>query len=168
MGRGAPPRKVEISRIGRRLRNIDQQLEALDLAISEFSPNRLEDPTWVDAFTSGDPRDINRIMQVMGGYEHVVQNLVEVAKSAGRVTGRADRRRPPANEAIALMDSVGALPKRARERLDDHYVFRGRLSHTSPDVGPEEVADYAERALTEIPAMVGAIRRWLESEGVSF
>lgn len=161
-------RKDEISRIGRRLRNADQFLEALELAISEFGDDRLSGDEWEDAFSSGDPDGINRTGAVMNDYEHIVQDVVEAGKGALRVTDHVDRRRPRADEVIDQLAELGALSKRAAERLHDHCTFRGRVSHSSPDVSADELADYAERALQEVPGMLKGLRDWLASEGVTF
>lgn len=160
--------REQIARIGKRLRNIDAQLLALDIAIDDFGDERLSDLGWERAFASGNPDDINRVSPVMSGYEHVVQNVVELGKAASRVTGRVQERRPRAEDAIAALHDAGAISKRGRERLDDLYLFRGRISHDSPDITADEVAAYAERALSEVPRMVAGIRRWLADEGISF
>lgn len=152
----------------RRVRNIAGGLQALDLAMYEFGEDRLADPEWQRAFESGDPDDINKIIPVMSGYEHVIQNVIELAKAAGRVTGDLPGRRPRAEIAIEMLQTVSAVSKTDRARLDDLYVFRGRVSHESPDIGADEMARYAERALSEIPPMITGIRRWLAAEGLSF
>ncbi len=162
-------KRAELARMGKRLRNLDAQLTALDLAISEFSDDRLDDPEWERAFTSGDPDDINRIVNpITGGYEHVVQNVVELAKAASRVTGKLQGRRPRAEDAIALLGQVSAISGPDKERLDELYVFRGRISHDSPDITADDMALYAERALAELPPMIKGIRQWLRNEGINF
>ena len=161
-------RRDEISRIGKRLRNIAQFLDALELAIAAFGPDRLAGAEFADAFGSGDPDDINRVVPVMSDYEHTIQDVVEAGRGALRITGRIEGRRPRAEDVIDRLAEVGAITKKAGARLHEHYVFRGRLSHNSPDVSADELALYTERALAEVPAMATGIRRWAEGEGVSF
>jgi uncharacterized protein YutE (UPF0331/DUF86 family) len=155
--------------MGRRLRNLDSQLTALAVAIEDFSADRLAAPEWEQAFVSGNPDDINGIVNpVMGGYEHIVQNVIELAKAAGRTTAQLAGRRPRAEDIIEMLRRVGAISAPDKVRLDDLYLFRGRLSHDSPDITAEEMAAYAERILAEIPPMVSGIRKWLATEGISF
>lgn len=162
-------KRTEIAGMGRRLRNLDAQLMALDLAISEISDERLDAPGWERAFTSGDPDDINRVVTpITGGYEHTVQNFVELAKAAGRVTGKLQGRRPRSEDAIAFLEKAGAISPKDKVRLDELYDFRGRISHDSPDVTADDMALHAERALVELPAMVKGIRQWLAGQGITF
>lgn len=161
--------RAEIARMGKRLRNVDTQLTALDLAISEVSDDRLDGPEWERAFVSGDPHDINGVVNpIVGGYEHVVQNMIELAKAASRVTGKLEGRRPRAEDAIAFLGQAGAISPRDKERLDQLYVFRGRVSHESPDITADDVALHAERALVELPPMIKSIRRWLADQDIEF
>lgn len=160
-------KRAEIARIGDRLRNLDAQLLALEIAINNFGPRGLQEPEWQKAYASGDPDDLLRVNAIMGTFEHIVQNVVAIAKAGGRITGRLDQRRPRSQEAIEMLEGVGALSGAGRERLNDLFLFRGRVSHGSPDVRADEMARYAERALTEVPPMITGMRAWLEREGIN-
>ena len=169
-GGSAPPiNRPQMARIGKRLRNLSVQFDALDLAINDLGEDRVAGPEWERAYTSGDPDDVWRTVQpITGGYEHIVQNIIELAKAAGRATGHLQGKRPRAEDAIKFLEDVGALSPAQRDLLDEHYVFRGRLSHDSPDITADDMALHAERALVELPPMVKPIRDWLAEQGITF
>jgi len=159
--------RSETARIGDRLRNLDAQLLALEVAIENFGRDGLQGPAWLKAYSSGDPDDLLRVNAIMGTFEHIVQNVVAIAKAGGRITGQLEQRRPRSQESIEMLERVGALSSAGRERLNDLFLFRSRVSHGSPDVKADEMARYAERVIAEVPPKITGVRAWLEHEGIN-
>ena len=149
-----------------RLRNMAAQREALRRSVEGFGPKGLAGPGWEATFTSSDPDDVNRTMQIVGCYEHLVGNLAELIKSGARMTELAGGRRPRAEDCFTALQQDGALTDKQKATLDQLYTFCGRLGHASPNVAADEIDLHVKIALRQVPALTKAIVVWLTSHEI--
>jgi hypothetical protein len=157
--------KVELLRLAHRLRNMRAQRRALELAIARFGDD-FDPNAWEATFTSGNPDDVNRALQVTGGYEHLVNNLVELLKAGARSSGIVSGRRPRAEDCLDAIGEDGGLSKDQVDLLGRLYLVRGRLGHASLDVTAGEVREHVLLLLGSLPALIRNTVAWLKGHGM--
>ena len=72
---------------------------------------------WEEAFTSNDPQTINHVVEVTGGYEGLVNHMVEMLRSGAALAGlRIAQRRQglPVPDLIAAARMTAASPTARR------------------------------------------------------
>jgi hypothetical protein len=159
------PDRLEVLRIARRLRNASNQYRALQVASAAFGEG-FGKVAWQESFESEEADEINRVMQVVGDFEHLVNNLIETLKAGARIANLIEGRRPPAAAVIEAVHDDDGLSAHQVELLSRLYIVRSRLQHASPDGAPGEVREYVLLLLNSFPNLMRSIVSWLATHGV--
>lgn len=167
---GVAPQAVraEKARLARRFKSLRKHQRALELAIEDNFPNDFTQASWQQAFESDEPRNANRTMVVTGDFSALLNNYVEILRSAAgnRLLGLLPHRRPRAEDVFAAIEADHGLTPQQRDLLDDLYPLEGRLERMSPDVSAREVFDGIEQLRANLPDLVKAARDWLASHEI--
>lgn len=108
---------------------------------------------------------MNRTLKVVGGYEHLVNNLVELLRAGARLAGLVQGRRPRAEDCLDAIHANGGLTGPQVELLGRLYLVRGRLGHASPDVTAEEVRAHVLLLVEHLPRLTRSSVDWLKRHG---
>lgn len=159
--------QVEIARMGTRIRNMRSQRPALEKAMAEYDED-FDPDAWTAVFTSGNPDDVNRAIQVTGGFGNLVNNLVELLRAGTLTSGLLPGTRPRIETVLENVRDDKGLRVKQVELLEEMYTLRGRLQHASPDVTAEEVHEYVLLLMEHFPAMLDNTLKWLARRGIEF
>jgi hypothetical protein len=91
IGAAADERTAELDRIDAKLERLTAQRTALRRALEQFGAD-FAVKEWARAFDSPDPRDINRVFTVTGGYLALVNNTAEAIRAGAKLAGVTSRR----------------------------------------------------------------------------
>ncbi|MGH2845540.1 MAG: hypothetical protein ACRDL0_05890 [Thermoleophilaceae bacterium] len=156
------------SSIRRRLIRISAQRRALQLAVTRYADDegRFDLGRWTEAFESAEPETINHVVEVTGGYQMVVNHLVEALRTGAGLAGLEVGRPPSGPGLIAAVRDDGGLTRAQAEALTELYRNRNRLQHASPDIQADEVHEQVELLLRTLPRLVGSFVAWLSRHDV--
>jgi uncharacterized protein YutE (UPF0331/DUF86 family) len=95
--------------------------------------------------------------------ERMIGRMIDVNYHVLTESGEA----PPRDyfESFVALSRIGALPADFAARLAPCAGLRNRIVHAYDDLDPGRVYDALGTALVDVPAYLGAIRRFLESSG---
>jgi len=166
-----PSRDPEVARIRQRLARMAPQSKALQVACARYDDGaaKFDLELWEAAFTSADPRTINHVLEVTGGYVGLVNHLVEMVRSGAALAGLAlaqGRARPSAPDLIAAVRDDGCFTDNQADVLIRLNGTRNRLQHASPGVPADEVHERVRLLLQTLPRLLGSYLRWMEDRGV--
>lgn len=160
-------REVERDRMETKLERLPAQRRALRTALEAFGED-FDKRAWTHAFESDDPRDINRVLAVTGGYTALVKNTIEAIKIgavlAGLVPTRGMNGAPAVIDAIREDDGVSAEQSEAFISL---YRTRNAIQHASPDMQADEMHRQVKLLLRHLPGFVTSFVAWLERRDVT-
>jgi hypothetical protein len=150
-----------VARIRQRLTRMAPQRRALQLALAPYSDEegRFDLARWTRAFESPEPETINEVVEVTGGYQILVNHLVEATRTGAMLAGVAGRQSGP--ELIAAIRDDGGLSPNQAEILIELYRTRNRLQHASPDIQADEVHDQVSVLLRSLPGFVRSFAAWM-------
>ncbi|MBS1869773.1 MAG: hypothetical protein JSS99_08920 [Actinobacteria bacterium] len=162
----AAARAAEIDRIATKLKRLPVQRRALNAAIRAFG-DEFDGAEWTAAFESEETVDINRVLQVTGGYLILVNNTIEAVKIGAGLADLtpADGRRG----ASGLIDAVrrdGGFSREQAETFISLYATRNLLQHASTDVQARDVHRQVKLLLRSLPGFVASFTSWLARHGV--
>jgi uncharacterized protein YutE (UPF0331/DUF86 family) len=161
-----PKRIVEIDRMLRKLRRLPAQRRALRAALRSFGEDfdRVE---WSKAFASEEVVDINRVLQVTGGYLILVNNTIEAVKIGATLADLAltDGRRG-ASGTIDAIRRDGCISPEQAETFISLYATRNLLQHASTDVQASDVHRQVKLLLGSLPGFVRSFTSWLARRGI--
>lgn len=166
-----PPQDPGVARIRQRLARMSPQTKALRLALARYRDDtgNLDLGLWEDAFTSNDPQTINQVMKVTGGYEGLVNHLMEMLHAGAALVGLPvvqQGQRPSAPDLIEAASKDGCFTDNQATVLNKLNRTRNRLQHNSPGVPADEVHERVELLLRTLPRLLGSYVTWMESHGV--
>jgi len=167
----ATRRAADESRIRQRLIRMTAQRRALQLALARFADEegRFELVLWTEAFESSEPATINHVVEVTGGYQMLVNHLVEALRTGAKLTGLEVGRRGKAASGPELITAVrddGGFTSNQAEVLTELYRARNRLQHASPDIEADEVHQQVTLLLKTLPRLVRSFVTWMALHGV--
>jgi uncharacterized protein YutE (UPF0331/DUF86 family) len=159
-------RAAEIDRMATKLKRLPAQRRALNAALREFGED-FDRRQWTAAFESSEVIDINRVLQVTGGYLILVNNTVEAVKIGATLVNLvpADGRRG-ASGPIDAVRRDGGISSEQAETFTSLYVTRNVLQHASTDIQAGEVHRHVKLLLRSLPGFVRSFVSWLERRGV--
>ena len=168
---GRPPDDADVARIRQRLSRMSPQTKALRLALARYADDHgtFDLSLWEEAFTSDDPRAINHVLEVTGGYEGLVNHLMEMLHTGAALVGTpaAQRgRRTPAPDLIAAVTADGCFRANQADALMRLNRTRNRLQHNSPGVAADEVHQRLELLLKVMPRLLSSYVAWMQRRGV--
>lgn len=124
---------------------------------------------WSGAFTSDRPQTINEVLEVTGGYEGLVNHLMEMLQAGASLVGLAvtrQRHKPSGPELIAAATNEGCFTENQAKALNNLNRTRNRLRHSSPGVLADEVHERTELLLKAMPRLLSSYVRWMEARGI--
>lgn len=143
------------------LERLPPQTEALKRARAAFA----DAADWEQAFTSSDPDEVNRVVQVKGNYENIVNHLMKIIKSSHALVGLGEPKERSARSYIRSVRDAGGLTDGQADAVIRLQSLRSRLQHASPDVEPDEVWEEVEALQRLLPRARRKLLVWLESNG---
>lgn len=168
-GGGLAP-NPEVARIRQRLARMAPQSKALQLALARYRDDagNFDLGRWEEAFTSNDPQTINQVVEVTGGFEGLVNHLVEMLRSGATLAGLtlAQGRQSPTPDVISAAKEDGCFTDNQADVLNRLNRSRNRLQHNSPGVPADEVHERVELLLKTMPRLLGSYIRWMKGHGV--
>lgn len=167
---GGPPHDADVARIRQRLSRMAPQTMALRLALARYANDHgtFDLSRWEEAFTSDDPREINHVLEVTGGFEGLVNHVMEMLHTgATLVLPAAQRgRRTPAPDLIAAVTADGCFSANQADALTRLNRTRNRLQHNSPGVPADEVHHRVELLLKVMPRLLSSYVAWIQRHDV--
>lgn len=165
-GSGRSP-SADVARIRQRLARMAPQNKALRLALSRYRDDAgsFDAELWSGAFTSDRPQTINEVLEVTGGYEGLVNHLMEMLQAGASLVGLAvtrQRHKPSGPELIAAATNEGCFTENQAKALNN----LNRLQHSSPGVPADEVHERIELLLKAMPRLLSSYVRWMEGRGI--
>lgn len=167
MERRPDRRQALLDSIELRVERLPAQEEALRQALEPYG-ERFSVARWSADFESGDPDAINRVHPVTGGFESIVNNLVEAAGAACKLVGIP----PVTGKRSGLQGSVEALRREGcftatqASFLEQAYTTTSLLRHISPTVDGETLRHEIRQLLAHHRDIVRAFVTWLEKRGI--
>jgi uncharacterized protein YutE (UPF0331/DUF86 family) len=163
---GFAARAAEIDRMAAKLKRLPAQRRALNAAIRAFGDD-FDRIAWRAAFMSEEVLDINRVLQVTGGYLILVNNTVEAVKIGAALAGLtpAEGRRG-ASGMIEAVRKDGGVSREQAETFISLYATRNLLQHASTDVEASELHGQVRLLLRSLPGFVRSYVSWLARHGV--
>jgi uncharacterized protein YutE (UPF0331/DUF86 family) len=154
------------SRIRRRLARTPAQRQALQIAVARYADEdgQFELGRWTEAFESSHPETINHVVEVTGGYQMLVNHLVEMLRAGAKLVGLAPA--PSGPELIAAVYEDGGLSPNQAEVLIRLYRTRNRLQHASPDIQADEVHEQVTVLLRTLPRLMSSFATWMSRHDV--
>ncbi|MEJ7797860.1 MAG: hypothetical protein WKF42_05110 [Solirubrobacteraceae bacterium] len=167
---GGTPEDADVARIRRRLARMSPQTKALRLALARYRDDggEFDLGRWEAAFTATDPQVINEVLGVTGGYEGLVNHLMEMLHAGASLAGLpvARQRRPQAPMLIAAARTDGCFSEHQADVLTKLNRTRNRLQHNSPGVPADEVHQRLELLLKTLPGLLRSYVTWIEGHGL--
>jgi len=167
-----PPReKIAVSeedreRIERHLERMPLERDALLLAMRQFGTD-FDLVSWQRAYEAFSAEDHNRVMQVTGNLRALVDNAVELARSAATLTGlRPTGRRPSTNADIEALRADGALTGEQTYKLVQLKELCDRLRHEYAYVDADDVHAAVRTLLELLPGFTASYVKWLAEYGL--
>lgn len=162
----AAARTAEIDRMAAKLKRLPAQRRALNAAIRAFGDD-FDHVEWGRAFASEEVLDINRVLQVTGGYLILVNNTIEAVKIGAALArlAPADGRRG-ASGTIDAIRRDGGVSREQAETFISLYATRNLLQHASTDVEADDVHRQVKLLLRSLPGFVRSFVSWLARRGV--
>lgn len=159
-------RAAEIDRMATKLKRLPAQRRALNAALREFGED-FDRSRWTAAFESSEVADINRVLQVTGGYLLIVNNTIEAVKiGAALASLTPDDGRRGASGLIDAVRRDGGISTEQAETFTSLYVTRNVLQHASTDIQAGEVHRQVKLLLRSLPGFVRSFTDWLARRGV--
>jgi hypothetical protein len=168
---GASRRARDESRIRQRLTRMSAQRKALQLAVARYADEEgnFDLNRWTEAFESSKPETINQVVEVIGGYQMLVNHLVEMLRTGTKLAGLEVARReyaPSGPELIAAVREDGSFTQNQAEVLTELYRTRNRLQHASPDIQADEVHEQVALLLRTVPRLLTSFVTWMSRHDV--
>lgn len=159
------------ARIRARFKRLGPQRRALIVALRPFSDDqgRFDRRMWTEAFTSGEPETIYRVVGATGTFERLVNHLNGMLVAGARLAQLPVTRGPHAPSAPSVIDAVkddGGLTANQAEVLIRLNRTRDRLQHASLDVDAEELHADIELLLKTLHRLVASYVAWLERHDI--
>lgn len=159
------------SRIRQRLTRMSAQRRALQLAVARYADEegRFELARWTEAFESSEPKIINQVVEVTGGYQMLVSHLAEMLRTGAKLAGLEVVRGEYAPSGPALIAAVredGCLTQKQADALTELYRTRNRLQHASPDIQADEVYEQVTLLLRAVPRLLTSFVTWMSRHDV--
>jgi hypothetical protein len=146
------------------------QQAALKLTIERFEDDsgRFDRGLWRNAFESNEPEAIAHVWEVTGGYQALVNHLIEMLQVGARLAGLPVSKggRPVVPDLVGAIRDDGGFSRNRADVLIELYRLRNGLQHQSPDILADDVHDEIETLLKTLPGLLKAFVAWLESRGV--
>lgn len=123
---------------------------------------------WNADFDSNDADAINRVHAVAGGFESIVNNLVEASSAAAKLIGIP----PVTGQRSAMQNSLEALRQQGcfnagqATFLNQAYTMTSLLRHASPRVDGDDLREQVQLLLRHNIDVVKALSAWLEKHDV--
>jgi hypothetical protein len=170
-GKGSTRRERDESRIRQRLTRLSAQRKALQLAVARYADEegRFELARWTEAFDSPKPEIINQVVEVTGGYQMLVNHLVEMLRTGSKLAGLDVLRgehAPSGPDLIAAVRDDGCFTQKQAEVLTELYRTRNRLQHASPDIQADEVHEQVTVLLRSVPRLLTGFVTWMSRHDV--
>jgi hypothetical protein len=123
---------------------------------------------WNADFDSGDVDAINRVHPITGGFESIINNLVEATSAAAKLVGV-----PPASgQRSGMQNSLEALRKERcfnasqADFLNQAYTMTSLLRHASPTADADTLREQVQLLLQHNLGVVKALITWLQEHDV--
>jgi hypothetical protein len=147
------------------------QRRALQLAVARFADEEgnFELGRWTEAFESSEPATINHVIEVTGGYQILVNHLVEALRTGAELAGLevGDRKRALSGpDLITAVRDDGGFTSHQAVALTELYRARNRLQHASPDIEADEVHEQVTLVLKTLPRLVRSFVTWMSRHEV--
>jgi uncharacterized protein YutE (UPF0331/DUF86 family) len=153
-------------RIERHLERMPLEREALLLAMRQFGTD-FDRSAWQAAYEAFSAEEHNRVVQITGNLRALVDNAVELARSAATLTGlRPAGRRPSTNADIEALRADGALTGEQTYKLVQLKELCDRLRHEYAYVDADDVHAAVRSLLKLLPSFTAAYVQWLAEYGV--
>jgi len=156
-----PPVDPHMSTIVTRLERIPPQAEALKRALAQFADR----DDFERAFISDDPDDVNRVVQVKGGFENLVNHLTNIIKRSHALVGLAEPNKRYMQHYVRIVRDDGGLTAGQADALIELHFLRSRLQHASPDVQADEVWEKVRVLQRVLPRARAKLLAWLDRKG---
>ena len=159
-------REASVARIRQRLTRIAAQRRALQLAVARYADEEggFGLARWTEGFESSAPETINQVIEVTGGYQMLVNHLIEALRTGATLAGFAGR--PSGRELVAAIRDDGGFSPNQAEVLIELYRTRNRLQHASPDIQADEVHEQVSVLLKTLPRLVRSFVAWMARHDV--
>jgi uncharacterized protein YutE (UPF0331/DUF86 family) len=159
-------RETGVARIRQRLTRMAAQRRALQLAVARYADDegQFDLTRWTEAFESANPATINQVVEVTGGYQMLVNHLIEALRTGATLAGMAGRQ--SGRELIAAIRDDGGFSPGQAEVLVALYRTRNRLQHASPDIQADEIHDQVTALLRAFPRLVRSFVDWMARHDV--
>ncbi|MEO7556744.1 MAG: hypothetical protein ABIV94_09110 [Acidimicrobiales bacterium] len=146
------------------------QTKALQLALARYRDDagRFDAQLWADAFASSEPRTINEVVEVVGGYVGLVNHILEMLRSGTKLAGlEGVHERPGVSipEIIEAAREDGCFSEKQAETLKKLNRTRNRLQHNSPGVPADEVQERLELLMRTMPRLLSSYVDWMAERG---
>jgi hypothetical protein len=157
---------ADLDRLGAKLERLSSQRRALRKAIEQFGEN-FDMKTWMQAFDSPDPDDINRVFTVTGGYLALVNNTAEAVKIGAKLAGlKSTQNTPGLPGVIDAIRADGGFTDQQAQTFAELYRTRNRLQHSSPDIDADEVHSQVRLLLNHLPRLIKSYLAWLRQHEI--
>jgi hypothetical protein len=165
VGAADDERTAELDRIDAKLERLTAQRTALRRALEQFGDD-FDAKEWARAFDSSDPRDINRVFTVTGGYLALVNNTAEAIRAGAKLAGATSSQRTGIAGIVDAIQADGGLTRGQAETFAELYRTRNRLQHSSPDIEADELHRQVRLLLRHLPRLIKSFVAWLETHGI--
>jgi uncharacterized protein YutE (UPF0331/DUF86 family) len=155
---------VERRHIRARLRRVAIDHRALKVAIDQHFGPDLEPTAWSAAIDSDDPADVNLVAPVVGGFERIVNGLVEAARSGLAASGirRPGRTPETVRSDLEAVRDDGGLTSALCDLLVGLSRTRNQLQHAYIDVRADDARSAVRGLIRNLPALTRALNDWFK------
>lgn len=156
-------KRVLVTAIARRLRDMPRHRAALEVAMARFEPN-FDLTAFVRAAESFDPDQLLRAYPIQSGFENIQNHITGLTRDALElVGGLAPSERPNAARDLRRLQRLGALSAERCEILIRVQELRSSLQHRYAETGPADLHAAVIDLLGEIDGFLIDFARWIKT-----
>ncbi|MGH3073438.1 MAG: hypothetical protein ACRDQC_00845 [Gaiellales bacterium] len=124
----------------------------------DFGPTAFE-----QAWASGDPGELNRVNAVQGGFENVVNQLLEAAVELCRLEGWFDGRGESVLLALRCLKEHGVIAEATRKNLAGAKELRDGTQHAYPGVAATDFHAAVTLLVASDGEFLRDVARWVRA-----
>jgi hypothetical protein len=155
-----------LAQLSKRLERLPFEHKALQLSTAHFGDD-FDLDEWKRSYYSFNPEEMNRVRQVTGGFNEILNHCTEIARVSVTAAGLlpADRRPHAPTDYKAFQKSGGITAQRCSILIELNRV-RNELTHIYVEVEAETVHRSVKVIITQLPGFTKGVVKWLRNQGL--
>ena len=130
--------------------------------MSAFSPD-FDLAAFEQAWASGDPAELNRVNAVQGGFENVVNQLLEAAVELCRLEGWLEERDDSVLLALRRLKERGVIAEATRKKVAGAKELRDSTQHAYPGVAATDFHAAVTLLVSGDGEFLQDVARWMQT-----